>query len=252
MYDLIEIVKGSQNSPTATWLPSVIAPMLKAKMSVSSFMERAAQDDPQMIVRTIAALHESFPPPEDDPWAKSRTPWVVTDNNMTVGALLTETAKHQGANFTPALIAGMRRAEVGDLVEPYLKSLAQVQSAVGIHKAITLLRAASLDGDSVSLLRFVGSQRRADQAVKIVERFHANGSLQDRDLILNGMGGGSPYTFRSAIRALKGHTLEAECRIEVLRGIPYGKHDQYAEALAFAGDPETAQLAREAADIPPF
>ncbi|MER6132626.1 hypothetical protein [Streptomyces sp. NPDC001815] len=250
MYDLIEIVKSSQNSPTDTWLPSVIAPMLTAKMSVSSFMERAAQDDPQTIVRTVVALHEKFPPPEDDPWGAM--PWTVTNSNMTVGALLTHAAKHHGATFTPALIVGMRRAEIGELVETYLTAVANSQSATGINRATTLLRAASLDGDAVSLLRFVGSKRRTDEAVKIVNHFYASGNVQDSHLILNGMGGGSPYTFRAAILRLKGHTLEEEFKTEVLRGIPYKKHELYAKAMADAGDPETARLAQEAADIPPF
>ncbi|MFE9661739.1 hypothetical protein [Streptomyces sp. NPDC005955] len=252
MYDLIEIVESSQNSPTETWLPSVIGPMLKAQMSVSSFMERASQDDPQAIVRTLVVLNLSFPQPENDPWGITGSPWVVTDNNMTVGALLTHAARHQGAKSTPALVAGMRRAEIGSLVEVYLKALSRVQTAAGIHQALVLLRAASLDRDAISLLRFVGSERRSEEAIKIAERFHENGSNEDRDLILKGVSGESPYSLKAGLDVLVGHKLEEQFKLEILRGIPYGKHEEYAKTLAAAGCLEVAQTVREAENVPPF
>lgn len=252
MYDLIEIVESAQHSPTDTWLPRVIGPMLKAKMSVSSFMERAAQDAPQTLVRTITELHRIFPPPENDPWNTTGSPWAVTHNNLTVGALLKHAANYHGAAHTPALVVGMRRAEIGELVEVYLKAVSVIQSGVGIHQALVLLRAASLDGDASSLLRFVGTERQTDEAVQIAERFHKNGHRSDRDQILRAMSSDSAYGVKSALDELSGHPLEQEFKPEVLRGIPYGKYEEYAQVLIEAGDPGAAETVQEAANALPF
>ncbi|WP_405973590.1 hypothetical protein OG496_33470 [Streptomyces sp. NBC_00988] len=254
MYDLIEIVESSRQSPTDTWLPSVIGPMLKAQMSVSSFMERAAQDDPKTVVRTVYVLNLSFPPPplDDDPWSTTGSPWAATDNNLTVGHLLRHAARHQGVDSAPALIVGMRRADIGGLVNIYITALAQAQNATGIQKANALLRAASLDRDAVSLLRLVGSLRGVSESLKVADRFHENNQTEYRDLVLQGISEGGAYGIKGALSAIQGRESEEEYKLEILRSIPHGKHEMYARTLSDSGSLEIAQIVREAANIPPF
>ncbi|MFF3491143.1 hypothetical protein ACFYWS_07310 [Streptomyces sp. NPDC002795] len=253
MYDLVELVEGNRDSPTDTWITSVIRPMLTAKMSISEFMDRAAQDDTQTTIRTIRVLNADFPPPEGNPWEPTEPPWGTTDNDLTVGKLLKSVATHHDTQSAPAIVVGLRLAEVPNLATVYLKVLACTQEAPGIKKAATLLRAASLNNDADSLLGFVGSERfPTTESIKIAEQFHTNRDFPDSDKILGGIAKGGPHSLRDGLEALNAHPLEASFKPKILHGIPWGNHEKMADALVKNGDADAAQAVLEVKDEPPF
>ncbi|WP_181361464.1 hypothetical protein [Streptomyces sp. A244] len=251
MHDLIEIVQNSDGAPTSYWLPQVVAPMLLAGMSVVEFIKRAAEDDPQEVVQTLAALDRSFPAPEDNPW-ESRNPWLVSDNDRTVGSLLTHTARRHGARATPAIIVAMRRTEIGEHVDEYLVSIARLHPARNIQHIVGQLRAATLASDADKLLRFTGSRRQTDRVLEVVLAFRARGMEADAKRILLGVGAGGWLTIKNFSDEVQGHEAAEEFVREILRGIPYGEHSEFAEQLKKYGDEPLAQRILSIADEPPF
>ncbi|MFJ4783247.1 hypothetical protein [Streptomyces sp. NPDC088794] len=251
MHDLVEIVQNSGDTPTASWLPKVVAPMLLAEMSVLEFTKRAAEDSPQQIIQTLVALNEVFPDTESDPWKKSN-PWLVSENDRTVGSLLTHTARRHGARATPAIVVAMRRAEIGEHVNQYLIANARLQPARSIQHIVRQLRAATLTTDANKVLEFVGSKRQTDRVPEVVFAFRTSGETGDATRILRGVGAAGWYSIKNMVDEIANHESVDELIRDILRGIPYDKHSEYAEQIRKYGDDALAQRILSVADEPPF
>ncbi|MCX4589981.1 hypothetical protein OG819_09455 [Streptomyces sp. NBC_01549] len=251
MHDLIEIVENSSDAPTASWLPKVVAPLLLAEMSVVEFMQRASRDSPQAIVQTLVALDRAFPIPEAVPW-EARDPWLVSENDRTVGVLLSEAARRHGGTATPAIVVAMRRAEIGEHVDAYLANIARLHPTSNIQYITRQLRTATLSADADKVLRFVGSKRQAGRIFEVALFFHTSGQTDDAKKVLQGTATENWYRIESMVHEIGDHESADDFVREVLRGIPYGKHSEYAEGIRQRGNAELAQRILAAADEPPF
>ncbi|GGY53834.1 hypothetical protein GCM10010363_38750 [Streptomyces omiyaensis] len=187
MLDVVEIVLESRGQPTANWLPRVAREMMRAEMSCMSFMRTAAMEPPLETVKTAAALHQEFPnfaePDTDDPWALRSAP----GNSETVLTLLRFTARKHGSTAAPTVVAGLRRAGIGEYVEHLLICIGQWHLAPNIEKAVSHLRAAEMNRDANNLLALTGSQRILDRTFEIAEHFNKTNAISDRDTILRAM-----------------------------------------------------------------
>ncbi|TQE34635.1 hypothetical protein [Streptomyces ipomoeae] len=251
MHDLIEIVENSADTPTASWLPKVVAPLLLAEMSVTDFMKRAAKDHHQEVVRTLVALNHEFPEPQPDSWGPPN-PWAISDNKRTVGALISHTARTHGARSTPAIVVAMRRAEIAEHVDSYLQDIARVHSAFNIQNIVQDLRMATLRADADKVLQFVGSKRRTERISEVARRFHFSGQVDDAKKIWRGISVDDWYRIKTVIDEIADAQDGPEFVREILRGIPYGKHSEYANGIAKDGDSELAKKVLAAANEPPF
>ncbi|MFE9699458.1 hypothetical protein [Streptomyces sp. NPDC006270] len=250
MNDLIEIVQNSHTLPIASWLPEVIKPILLAGMSCMDFLKRAAKEHPQEIVQITGALHRAFPPEERSPWEPPPNPWAVTDHNRTVGAFLAQAARVHGAIASPAIVAGLRRAGIGELVNIYLNSVAKAHPAPNIARTVTHLRFATLSNDADQLLEFAGAGRQAADVIKVVQYFTEREQMGDRTKILKGAAK-EWYGFRSVAKFIESSGLEDDFLKELIWGIPHGEHLEFADKLGDGND-ELAERIRRAADEPPF
>ncbi|MCC3652323.1 hypothetical protein LIX60_12745 [Streptomyces sp. S07_1.15] len=248
MHDIVEIVRNSNQMPTASWLPNAVESMLLAEMSVSEFMKRAAKDRPQEIIQTLVALDRSFPAPEPTPWPS----WNSSDHDKTVGALLAHTARVHGTRSTPAIVVAMRRAQISEHVDSYLVAIARMHSARNIRHIVQQLRVATLQSDADRVLEFTGSKRQTGRILEVVLEFRASGKFDDASRILRGVGAGGWYLTKAAVDEIGGHELAEEFVRDILRGIPYGKHSEYAEQISEYGNEVLSQRILRAADEPPF
>ncbi|MFB7335837.1 hypothetical protein ACFC00_30030 [Streptomyces adustus] len=251
MHDLIEIVESSSSTPTASWLPSVIAAMLLAEMSVTEFMKRAAEDSPQDVVQTLVALDQAFPAPEPDPF-ETPDPWFTSANSRTVGALLSHVARKHGTNSTPAIVVAMRRAQIGEHVDAYLSNIARLHAAISVDHIVHQLRKATLSADAERILKLVGSKRRVNRIFEVALRFHATGQTEDAQKILQAVAADNWYRIESVVEEIRDHESAETFVREILRGIPFGKHSEYAQGIERRGNQALAQRVLEAADEPPF
>ncbi|MEU3835235.1 hypothetical protein [Streptomyces microflavus] len=247
LHDLVQIVTDSAHLPAAGWLPGVLREMIKAGMAVTDFIARASEEDPLSVVRTLAALEDEFPYVESQ-WGR----WAATENNMTVGMLLRLVAHRIGDTASPAIVAGLRRADIGLHVERYLLEVGSHLSPERIEGAVDHLRSAALQADAKALLSGTGTHRRADELVPIIMHFQARDRISDRDVILAGVAKDSWFHARSAFLELEKASASGNLLWEVAKGVPYGKHAEYAQNLQEANMERFAELVRRAALEPPF
>ncbi|NEA62593.1 hypothetical protein [Streptomyces sp. SID12488] len=252
MYDLIEIISSSSDAPVSSWLPRVISPLLQAEMSCTDFLRRAAKEGPREVVRITEALRKAFPPLKDDPWAAPQDPWATSEHDKTVSVFIAQTARIHGTRSTPAIIAGLRRANIGEYTDQYLQSIAKVQPASNISRIVRHLRSATLSRDSDKLLHFVGSERQVGRVLEVVHHFTESGDANDRTKILKGAATKGWYRIKNIAAEIKDIRSKDDLLKEVLWGIPHGEHQDIAEQLARAGHNELAQRVLVSADEPPF
>jgi hypothetical protein len=249
MHDLAQIVESSQEEAIATWLPKVLREMMRAEMSVVSFIKKATEDSPKGIVQTISALAEEFPN-ADTAWGSQ--PWAKEEHRKTVVSLIGHTARRHGVVSSPAIIAGLRRANNGDLVNIYLVNLGTWHIPTTIDRVVKHLRAAALGGDAQKLLSYVGRKRKPDRLFEVVQHFEQEGNLSDRNKILRSVGTEDSLRMQAVARHFDQAAASEEILRELARGIDYGKHEDFAQGCHLAGLEAFAQIIREVADEPPF
>lgn len=248
MFDVLLILDASHGKHLAGWLPRVLREMLNAGMKITDYLEVAAQDEPRGIVALAAALEEEFPPRESSGWGED--PWNPQENTLTVLELLKLTARGRGADASPAIVAGLRRAELGQHVNHYLTAVGSWHLARNIEKAVDHLRSAALPADANRLLSLVGSERRSDRLSEVVKHFQVKEKIEDRNLILRGAGKGDKYRFRAVVSDLKKDSAPVEVLTQVAHGVPYGQHAEYEQHLREAGLEDMAELVLKAGESP--
>ncbi|MFB6561290.1 hypothetical protein ACFCYH_20835 [Streptomyces sp. NPDC056400] len=233
MTDLVDLINQSQGAPISTWLPHVVSEMFKAEMSCDDLMEWAAGESPQAIVQCVVELDTLFPKPDgpDDPWSK----WAP-GNHATVSSLLRNAARIHGAERSPIVVVGLRRAGVGSYVDEFLSTVACWFLAPRIRKAVVSLEAAQLHKDARSVLRAVGGERQITRVIEVVDYFTQHGELKYRDAILDIMAD-SRNRFMAGIES----TSSGEVRDVLISRIPPGDKAEYADALSDAGYGELAE-----------
>lgn len=247
MIDLVAVVTESDGSAISTWLPEVIREMHRAKMDFTDYIKSAAKDSPHGLAQTIAALEEEFPKTEPAGWDTGT--W---ENDLTVGRLLQFAAEMHGPTASPAIAAALRRADLSSKVDVYLECVAAWHSAKDIERATDHLRMAGMNEDAKSLLIYVGSHRRTDRIVEVVVHFEEADKVADRNIILGSIAKHDLQRLGYVVPRLQKASAPENVLMEVARGVPYGKHAEYAQHLEEADLKEFAHLVRMVADELPF
>ncbi|MFE1957537.1 hypothetical protein [Streptomyces sp. NPDC059479] len=248
MADLIDLISQSEGAPPATWLPHVAGEMVQAQMSCKGLMEWAAHGSAQDVVECAAALDQLFPLPGEgppDPWSN----WSE-GHGATVTLLLRYAARVHGATSAPVIVVGLRRAEAGNMVRPFLVNIACWHLAHNLEQAVKRLRSAELDTDAINMLKYVGAERLDTRVMEVVHYFNEQGSTKDRDAVLTGMTEESIKRFLIAIR----ESDSEEIRGTLVNAIPWSKRSDYVEALKGDGflDLATQVAVPRYSDEPPF
>ncbi|MFJ6633341.1 hypothetical protein ACIQMR_18410 [Streptomyces sp. NPDC091376] len=251
MFDLVKVINESKSVEVANWLPKVIGEMMQAEMSFVGFLESAAQDSPQGVVRTVAAFHAEFSSYEPDAWEGQRDPWYVSEKDRTIGPLLTHAARRHGASASPAIVAGLRRAGVGTYVDDFLASVGRWHLSKNIEAAVNHLRSAALGKDADRLLGLVGEKRTSDRLLEVFRHFERLGNGDDIKL-LRGVGAAESYRIGEVFKAFKAAEVPEDVLVHIARGVPYGRHAEFAQRLQSSGHEGIAQLILRVKDEPPF
>jgi hypothetical protein len=247
MIDLVALVSDSEESPIATWLPMVLREMHRAEMDFTDYIRTAAKDSPHGVAQTIAALEVEFPQREPRGWDSGK--W---ENDLTVGRLLDFAAELHGSSASPAVAAALRRSGLGEKVNVYLTSVAEFHLAKDIEKAVDHLRAAGMSRDATRLLGYAGSHRNSDRIVEVIVHFEKANRIEDRNVILGGIARDDIQHLVYVVPKLQKASAPEEVLMEVARGVPYGKHEEYAQLLDGVDMKEFARLVRVVADELPF
>ncbi|MEV7319843.1 hypothetical protein [Streptomyces sp. NPDC093970] len=251
MFDLVEVFENSAGKPVATWLPEVLRELVMAEMDISTYLVSAASDRPQGVVQTVAALDEEFPRGQSGGWGNPDE-WKNQQNELTVGALLRCAAHWQGVTSSPAIVTGLRRAQVGSYVNDYLESIAMWHASSNIESIVEHLRSAALPKDANRILGYVGSSRQTSRLLDVVKYFQEKGKTEDRNRILKGVASENMYHPHSVIIEFHEESTSNEILIEIARGIPYGKHSEWSTKFREAGLERFANLVMKVAEEPPF
>ncbi|MEU8688488.1 hypothetical protein [Streptomyces sp. NPDC048665] len=251
MFDLAQIFTDSQGKPVATWLPEVLRELVQAGVELSTYLESAARDTPQGLVQTIAALDEAFPKGESGGWGSDYR--QTEEHRMTVGALLDCAARGHGVAASPAIITGLRRAQVGHHVSQYLKDVARYYRPSNLERIVEHLRSAALPKDAILLLGCAGGVRSAERTSEVVKYFQDRKKVDDRNRILRGVANENYwYHAREVVQMLISESVPDDVLMEIARGVPYGKHAEYVQNFREAGLEHFAAMVLKAADEPPF
>ncbi|MFI5803064.1 hypothetical protein [Streptomyces sp. NPDC051561] len=251
MTDLVDLIAQSEGAPLVSWVPHVAAEMNKAGMSCESLMKWVSSGGVRDTIDCIQALDRIFPLPDPD---KEPHFW---DNNSSGYAAVTEyalihTARIHGIISAPKIIAGLRRANVGQYVRAFLRFVACWHLPKNIDVAVKRLRAAELGNDAGIMLGYIGSDRREDRVVEVVHHFLQEKDDTDAATILKGMSEESPQRFTLALRDPKCATLSNA----LISGVPWNKGADYVAHLRDEGFGEIADKitvpGNGYSDEPPF
>ncbi|MYW01472.1 hypothetical protein [Streptomyces sp. SID3343] len=249
MDDLVHLIETSKDAPIANWLPDVIATMRQAQMTIAEMLERAARDHPRGIVQTAAALNKRFPPRiSGEPWNQT----VRVDG--AVNAFLRNAARFYGVEAAPIIVAGLRLAEASECVNCFEVSIGSWHLPGGIYRCIENLRKAGFPNDANSVLTAVGESRKSDRILEVLVFFAEKGAVSDVVIILKGIGSGGPGNMAAVINGMEVtnyKNIDSAVQ-EMIRGIPYNKHSDYAQFFAAVGRQEIADRVMLARDEPPF
>ncbi|MEU6490744.1 hypothetical protein ABZ890_10165 [Streptomyces sp. NPDC046984] len=253
MFDLAQIFDDSQGKPVAQWLPEVFRELIQAGVDLSAYLESAASDTPQGLIQTIAALNEEFPRGESSGGWGSPDSQQIEAHRMTVGELLDHAARGHGITASPAIVTGLRRAQIGQHVSQYLRNVARFYLPSNLERIVEHLRSAALPRDANRLLGHIGSERSPERTSEVVKYFQEGNKIDDRNRILRGVVGEHYwYHAKNVVQVLTSESASDDVLMEIARGVPYGKHAEYAEHFRGAGLDHFAAMVAKAADEPPF
>lgn len=251
MIDLVNLVKEAKWSPASTWLPRVLREMMEAEMSIEGFLRRAAQEDAIEVIAILKALEDEFPYriETDDPWGSGR---VNEENKETVSRLLWRTAGRHGLTSTPAIIVGLRRSGIGHHIDAYLSTVAISFQSASIAQIIKHLHSATLTNDTERFLKAIGRHRIATTFPAVIKRLQIEEMQDEANLILQSVGESNITRITSVAFELIKSQAPVDVLREVARGVPSGKHDEYAEILTGSLGGALPQMILEVRDEPPF
>ncbi|MFB6773184.1 hypothetical protein [Streptomyces sp. NPDC056337] len=252
MDDLVEFIAQNESNAVATWLPQVMRGMIQARMSVTELLRQAAEDSPRGVVQTLKALDEEFPYASNDEWQGGWGAGRSEDNKVTVGTLIDHTAKHHGKAASPAIIVGLRRANLGIYVDDFLSRVATWYLAESVTQAVSHLRAASLSQDADDVLRAV-SQRASDRILEVVLFLQHNWQMEDADLTLQAVGANcNSHKLWLVVQDFQKKGVSDETLLKIARGVSHGDYQEFISFFDESGDARFTDLLRKAADEPPF
>lgn len=251
MIDLVNLVEEAKWSPVSTWLPRVLREMMEAEMSIEGYLKRAAQESPIEVIATAKALEEEFPYllDTDDPWGSGR---VNEENKATVSRLLWRAVGRHGLRSTPAITVGLRRSGLGHHVDEYLATVGVSFRPTSIVSITKHLHSATLKNDTERLLKAIGRHRLTTTVPAVVKQLQVEGMLEEANLVLRAVGESNVFRITSVASELIKSSAPDDVLREVARGVPPGKHDEYAEHLAESLSGTLPQMILEARDEPPF
>ncbi|WP_157881537.1 hypothetical protein [Streptomyces phaeochromogenes] len=238
MFDLVEIVENSHGTPTSSWLPRIIAPMLKAQMDISEFIRTAGKESPQEVLQTLRVLDSKFPQVhETSEFGRRVRP---TKNDRTVGELLWIAAIYHGAEATPAIVVGLRLAEMGEHTWDFLGDVASTQAPIYMRKAIEGLRTARLSADADTLLSLAGSRRKPHRVLEVITYLNRLKELQSRDKVLKGVCALDCTHLEGVVERLREHFGD-RFTDTILQGIPRARITDDVEIIRRRGSHDLAQ-----------
>ncbi|MGQ4722510.1 hypothetical protein [Streptomyces tunisiensis] len=252
MTDLVNLIREARRKPVSTWLPRLLREMVDAEMEIENFIQQAAEDTPLGIVQTLKELDKEFPYMivADDPWGGEERRNI--ENQMTVDPLLRIAAQRHGQTASPAIVVAMRRSGLSHHVNTYLDAVGTwflPENVVIISEHLTT---AALTNDNRRLLRSIAQNRGADRIPQVIKCLQITGKAEDANFLLRNVGNTNQWRIRSVVMALEKESAPEEVLREIARGVPHGKHDEYAEACTDAKLENFAKLIIEARDEPPF
>ncbi|MGW6719165.1 hypothetical protein [Streptomyces sp. NPDC054995] len=252
MIDLVNLIREARWSPVSTWLPKILREMMDAEISIDGFLDNAAKESPFEVLRTLKALEEEFPYLEEsgDPWGVEDK--VSGDNVATVSQLLRKVAGRHGLNATPAIVVGLRRSGIGHHVDAYLATVGASFRPASIVRIVKHLQSATLANDTDRLLKAIGRHRKADAVPDLVKRLQIEGMRKEADKVLHGVGEANVFRVRNVGSALIASSAPDDVLREVARGVPLGKHDEYASSMSGESYGALPQMILEVRDEPPF
>jgi hypothetical protein len=248
MSELIELIRDYQSKPVGDWLPRVLRAMVQAEMNITGFLKTAAEDSPRGVVNTIRELHKEFPYEGDpDPWGSTRT----TENLETVGNLVSYAAMRHGDTAAPPIVVGLRLAGVPAYTDDFLKRIATWFLAPEIIGAVDMLRAAALDNDAATVLRFVAfrSSKRIHEVVAYLEKEDRPG---DELEVLRALGTVSAQTLQSVVADFVERQVPESKLLHIAQGVAHHIRSEAIRKFETFGDKQFAELLRRTGDEPPF
>ncbi|MFF9117255.1 hypothetical protein ACF09Y_16890 [Streptomyces massasporeus] len=248
MDDLVALIFDHRSKPVGDWLPRVLRVMTQAEMSVTDFLRKAAEDSPQGVVGTVAALHLEFPYEVDGPWGSERS----QQNIDTVGRLITFSAQHHGDSAAPAIVVGLRRSHLGVYVEDFLTRVGTWFLPPSIENTVVQLRAAALHKDVEPVLKAI-AKRKHDRIYEVVEHFGRNKwRPNDLNTILRAIGSHKAPQLSNIIDDFQSRNAPEDLLKEIARGVEYGNYGEYIEKFSQWGNQEFSDLLHQASEEPPF
>ncbi|MFI9417848.1 hypothetical protein [Streptomyces werraensis] len=251
MSDLVNVITENRSKPTAMWLPRVLRDMLSAEMDIAEFLEKAVQDSPLAVVETLKRLEEEFPyKVSDDPWGQHTRSKL---NKSTVGELIKLIARAHGKEFTPAVVVGMRRAGLGRYVDEYLAQVGVWFAAQSLMTIFDHLEKAALTNDVDRLAQRIARHRMAQRLPNVVKLLKIAEKQATANVILRTVGDTTVWRVSQAVQALIDSSAPEGVLREIALGIPYEKHDEYAQYAEENDLKGFAEIMRKAKmEIPPF
>jgi hypothetical protein len=117
---------------------------------------------------------------------------------------------------------------------------------------VSHLRSAKLEGDSINLLRSVGSDRVEHRVIEVVEHFHKKGATQDRDVVLKSMATASVERTITALRWIDTTEDQKDLRAVITEALGWVNASDYVTKLKAEGFTEIADQLIVYSDEPPF
>ncbi|MFI5856004.1 hypothetical protein [Streptomyces parvulus] len=250
MDDLVEFAEiNSLNKPTSFWLPQVLSGMLKAGMTVTDFLTKAAGEAPREVIQTIRALEDEFPytDPNAPPGRENKR---TEENKSTVGKVLTFTARSNGRKSAPPIVAGLRMAHLGHHVNAFLGNIGTWHLAAGISEATDDLRASALGKDADQLLEGVAMWRRLDRVPEVVRQLQANGKQSDASVLLGSIGKCNPYRVCALMSSFSQSGAPDSLLEEIARGIGVEDREECISLFETRDEKRYADIVR--AEAAPF
>ncbi|MED7951699.1 hypothetical protein [Streptomyces sp. BE303] len=251
MTDVVLLIEETPSTEAFKWLPDVIESMRQVQMDTTGILQQIAKDAPENLIRNVSALHERFPPEQQDP-----SPWSAGEMhiNQDISKLLVHAARAHSPTHIAPIIVGLRRAKMGIYAPLFMRWTATWHLPGTLKDAAGRLRSAGLSGDARFLYSLVGKHRSEKHVYDVVKALNLPEDLEDRKAILQSTAASSPGRMATVAKEIEDDSPQnrQEMLTAMITGIPYGMHEQYAEHFSREGLKELSNLALAQNDEPPF
>lgn len=245
MYDMVELIQGTEGRPMAEWLVSIVHALDVAGMSNDQFLKAASMEQPRDLVDSIMQL--------------------AIHRERAVDRLMVLSAVNQPAEAIPAVMVLLRRKE-GLVATQLADRLIDLMSGKRLGEfsymlrkdclsVVLALRAATLYRDATRLLTGIGEHRDGKYVLEMAASF-PDSTVGDRETILSSVAKGSTWHLSYVLKELRETTLDGidqEKTLErIIFGIPFGEHEAVSSFLKSRGLDREATRVYELKDEPPF